>query len=151
MNKNKATYKLLIILLVLITNACSNKVNCDNISSEEKLLQEYGTSTGHMRLTYIDQGALGGYVKLRICDKRNILVEEVSMRGEDYYPIIDSVKDENVSLHYEMPTSQIVGEVTTLNKQNVFLGETLLNRDKLKYKYCFSNVVPDSSKQNIRF
>ncbi|ASZ11257.1 hypothetical protein KTO58_18905 [Chitinophaga pendula] len=104
-----------------------------------------------MRLTYIDQGAPGGYVKLRICNKQNIVVKEVSTRGEDYYPAIDSIKGENVYMHYEMPTSQIVGEITILSNKNVFLGETLLNRDKLKYEYFFLNIVPDPSKKHTRF
>ncbi len=79
----------LCLAIFLLLMACKTDKECIN-NSNEKLLQEYQTNKNNFVLLVSTQGAFGSSVILKVCDlQNNRLIEEVTLRGEDYLPKID--------------------------------------------------------------
>lgn len=125
---------LIIIGLSIIMISCSPK-NCDEV--EGKVLQIYKTETKVARTYLVDHGAFGTNVTLSICDKAsNRIIEMIGLRGEDYFPEIDSVVGKNIYIHYSFPKLE---PGRTLKLSDVALGDALLNEKGLKYHYIVTN------------
>jgi len=124
-------------VILLLLQSCHNKES--TYRSNGKLVQEYVTSAEVFTIELKEQGALGSTVTLCIFNLKNKqLIEEVDLRGENYLPKIDSVRGNNVYIHYNFPTDSI----ETLDFKSVMLGTALINKQKLRYNYYFKNMRP---------
>ena len=136
----KRISKLSLFLHLFFTLGCESSRECQQVDNE-KIIQEYTTSKEIFSLFQVDHGALGYDVTLRICSN-NELIEEIGLRGEDYLPTIDSVANSTVYIHYSFPRETGSKQLELLKFEDVALGEVLIDRGKLKYKYVFYNKVP---------
>ncbi len=100
-----------------------------------KVIQMYTSANEVVRTYQVDHGASGYSITLTICDKNdNQFLEEISLRGEDYLPTIDSIIGTNIYIHYTFPTVD-----KPLDFKAVALGDALLFPEKLQYKYIVRN------------
>lgn len=83
----------------------------------------------------IDSGAFGETAELEIFDNTEILIEKIDLRGEDYFPKIDSIVNENIFISYSYPT-----QTEKLEFEQVVLGEKLINNTNLRFNYNFLNI-----------
>lgn len=128
---------LLICLLALI-GSCSDKRCTCNID-KSTLIQEYKIINEIITLHKVEQGAFGEYIDLEICDENNNLIEKISIRGEDSKPKLDSVCGKKIYISYVYPSSIHEGGVKfEIPFENIVLGDGLLNKKNLRYKYLFS-------------
>jgi len=112
--------------------------DCDSI----KLFQEYWKGGHIFRLYRIDDGAFGHTVVLKVCScHKNELIEEIGLRGDDYFPTLDSVVGRDVYLHYSFLRKESDIKIEDIAFDSVVLGEALLRRTKLKYNYVFKNII----------
>lgn len=56
--------------------------------------------SGYAEMLFIDQGAWGSYVELKIYDFDMKLMESIFMRSEDAIPSLDSIKGKDVYISY---------------------------------------------------
>ena len=57
--------------------------------------------SGYAEMLFIDQGAWGSYVELKIYDFDMKLMESIFMRSEDAIPSLDSIKGKDVYISYQ--------------------------------------------------
>ena len=98
------------------------------------LVQKINTKSLEINLNKVNSGAFGETAEIQIFDMEGNLLEEIGLRGEDYFPKIDSVVDENIFISYSYPT-----QTELLDFEQVALGEALINKSRLKFKYVFTN------------
>ena len=64
------------------------------------------------------------------------LMESIFMRSEDAIPSLDSIKGKDVYISYQnLPSNDSI-----LGHDRCVLGESLWNKDKLKYNYHFRSI-----------
>lgn len=130
----------LLLAFLLVLYCCKAHKSCVD-EGDMKLLQAYESAGMSFKLYKQDQGAFGGTAKLRVCNiKKNILVEEIVMRGDDHLPALDSVVGRTIYLHYSFPRKSSVAKIEDLDFDSVVLGEALLGEVKSKYNYIFKNI-----------
>ena len=135
-------FSVLILFLVLIISCSETKCDCDEVN----LIQEYKTANETIVLNKIEQGALGEIISLKICSGNNNIIEEIYIRGEDSKPKLDSVVGKNIYISYIYPSSiQKDGVKFEIPFNNIVLGDGLLNKETLKFKYFFSGMYISSS------
>ena len=126
-------------------------IGCENKEGAEKLVSLGDTVA--FSSDYIEFG--NGFIKAKAIDDRAgcaiminmikselefdtwftfVVQEEIGLRGEDYFPKIDSVVNENIFISYSYPT-----QTELLDFEQVALGEALINKSRLKFKYVFTN------------
>lgn len=98
------------------------------------LVQKINTKSLEINLNKVNSGAFGETAEIQIFDMEGNLLEEIGLRGEDYFPKIDSVVNENIFISYSYPT-----QTELLDFEQVALGEALINKSRLKFKYVFTN------------
>ena len=92
--------------------------------------------SGYAEMLFIDQGAWGSYVELKIYDFDMKLMESIFMRSEDAIPSLDSIKGKDVYISYQnLPSNDSI-----LGHDRCVLGESLWSKDKLKYNYHFRSI-----------
>ncbi|WDF68410.1 hypothetical protein PQ465_19210 [Sphingobacterium oryzagri] len=107
-----------------------------------ELLQQHEDAGTTFTLYKVDNGSSGFTVSLRICNvTQNKLIEEISLRGEDYFPTIDSVVDHTVYLHYNFPRTNPQTKTDELPFDSVVLGDALLDKTTLTYQYIVKNIT----------
>lgn len=134
----KSILKLVIVIIttVLFFGSCSNKeCNCDINSNSN--IQKFDTPDYIILLNSIDHGSFGITCKMRICDKKNNLKEEIDLRGDDSFPKLDSVVNKNIYVSYVYRTSNQEKLPFKIPFENIVLGDGLLNKDNLEFKYFF--------------
>lgn len=118
--------------------SCRNPMKC-MVNSDETEIQEFIGKHEIVTLSGVDQGAFGTDVQLRICDvNQEFKLEEISLRAEDHIPVIDSVYQQTVFIHYEFASPS--DSAVLLPFKSVVLGEALLDPGKLKYNYVFKGL-----------
>lgn len=133
----KKSLSLLFYLLIL---SCSSGKNCKS-NINDKLLQVYKTPKENLSLWLSEQGVFGSSIKLTICNSNDTKqIESILMRGEVYFPKIDSVIDKHVYIHYNFPRNFEGNILESIDFESVVLGEGLIKKQHLKYKYIFTNV-----------
>jgi hypothetical protein len=130
-----------IFVIVFFLNACSNKNTCQCLEGDKDIIiQKYSAKKENALMCYFNQGTFGGVIDLKICDKKNnLLIEKITLRGEDYRPTIDSIINSTVYVHYSYPRDEMKKNIEILKFEDVVLGDALLDKKKLKYKYVFQN------------
>jgi len=118
---------------IILMTGCTDYKDCNSIEEHEKLIQSFDTDVITAHLLQIDSGAFGFSTRLRICNSSNKVIEEIGLRGEDYLPSIDSIVKKTVYIHYSLPSDEAI------EFEDVVLGDALLKRESLKYKYIFKN------------
>lgn len=89
--------------------------------------------SGYAEMLFIDQGAWGSYVELKIYDFDMKLMESIFMRSEDAIPSLDSIKGKDVYISCQnLPSND--------SHDRCVLGESLWSKDKLKYNYHFRSI-----------
>lgn len=92
--------------------------------------------SGYAEMLFIDQGAWGSYVELKIYDFDMKLMVSIFMRSEDAIPSFDSIKGKDVYINYQnLPSNDSI-----LGHDRCVLGESLWSKDKLKYSYHFRSI-----------
>lgn len=99
------------------------------------MIQKIKIENLEINLYKVDHGAFGETAELEILDNQGILIEKLGLRGEDYFPKIDSINNNNIFMSYSYPI-----QTQKLAFEQVVLGEALLNKSNLKYKYNFTNI-----------
>lgn len=129
-------FNLLMFLLVL-TSSCSNKkCNCDIDS--KSLIQKYQTKNETIILNTIEQGTYGDVIILKVCDNSNKVIEEIYLRGDEAKPKLDSIVRNNIYISYTYLSSTNKKMYFEIPFENIVLGDGLLNKNTLKFKYLFS-------------
>ncbi|KIC00579.1 hypothetical protein OA88_18580 [Flavobacterium sp. JRM] len=130
-----------IFVIVFFLNACANKNECQCLEGDEDMIiQKYSAKKENVQICYVNQGTFGRVIDLKICDKNsNLLIEKITLRGEDYRPTIDSIINSTVYVHYSYPKNEMENKIEILKFEDVVLGDALLDKKKLKYKYVFHN------------
>ena len=127
----------LLLFLIVLTSSCSNKkCNCDIDS--RSLIQKFQTENETVILNTVEQGTYGEVVLLKICDNSNKLVEEIYLRGDETKPKLDSIVKNNIYISYSYLSSTNKELYFEIPFENIVLGDGLLNKNTLKFKYLFS-------------
>ena len=108
----------------------------DSKDSSPRLLSMSKFDSGYAEMLFIDQGAWGSYVELKIYDYDMKLMESIFMRSEDTTPSLDSIIGKDVYISYQ----NLPGNDSILEHERCLLGESLRGKDKLKYNYHFRNI-----------
>ncbi len=122
-------------LLFLLISCSDRKCNCDTSSNSHS--QKVETIQNIILFNPIDHGSFGITYKLKICDKRNNLIEELDVRGDDAAPKLDSIVNDNIYISYKYPNSNKNKSNIKIPFDNIVVGEGLLKKDDLKFKYFF--------------
>ena len=114
-------------------------IGCNNFeakweSKDEVIISLYSDSKTKAKIIRQDDGAFGfsGTLKIQKLDKE-IISEEIGLRADDYLPKIDSIKDYDVYISYNLPSK------SNLELKDVALGEALIHSKNLLFKYHFTN------------
>lgn len=117
----------LLFSIFLLLLSCNNET--------KSLIQKIKTDNLQLNLYKINSGSFGESAEIEIVDNKGVLLEKIGLRGEDYLPRIDSVNNNNLFISYSYPT-----QTEKLEFEQVVLGDALLNKSKLKFKYNFNNI-----------
>lgn len=129
-------FNLLVCLLVLFSSCSDTKCKCD--VDQRTLLQKYNTVNKTIMLNNLEQGSYGAIVVLKICDGNNNLLEEIHLRGDESKPKLDSIVKNNIYISYTYISSTNEELYFEIPFENIVLGDGLLNRNTLQFKYLFS-------------
>ena len=91
---------------------------------------------GLAEMVIVEQGAWGSYAELRIYNSDAEHIESISMRVEDATLSVDSIIGKDIYVSYH----GFPGCDSILSYDRVMLGESLLEHDKLKFNYHFTNI-----------
>lgn len=99
------------------------------------ILQHFITQDGiEVTTEYVDQGAYGSYVEVSL-EKDGLPPEVIFLRSEDAKPMVDSLVDNIIYIHYDgYPSKDSI-----LQPQRVLLGESLFNN--FGYQFHISNKI----------
>ena len=117
-------YELLFIIIIVVS--CSNEL--------KKIIQTVKSGDINIMLYNVDSGAFGEAAEVQIYDNSKRLIETLNLRGEDSFPIIDSIISDTIFMSYILPIQKDI-----LSFEDVVLGDGLIDKDKLKYVYVFKN------------
>lgn len=114
------TIEIIIQVVSGIIFLCTILVGC---KENPIILQRFENQDNiEVKVSYIDQGAFGSYVEISL-RKENHPSEVLFLRSEDAKPVVDSVKNNIVYIHYDrFPSIDSI-----LNPEKVLLGESLFN------------------------
>ena len=118
--------KILLYSIFLLLFSCSNDT--------KSLIQKIKTEDYEFNLYKIDSGTFGESAEIKILDNKKNLIETIGLRGEDYFPKIDSIAKKTIYISYNYPT-----ESKEINFEQVVLGDALIDKKKLKFNYIFTN------------
>ncbi|WPP49956.1 hypothetical protein [Catalinimonas niigatensis] len=121
------------ILIIISVKSCSEGCNCQDYEKNEVLLQRVSKGKMIVELIQVENGAFGTTAIIRTCDSKSNQIEEVSLRYEDRSIRIDKIEDGKIYLHHKYP------EVDEVKFEDIALGEALINKDELKFKYILEN------------
>jgi|GEM_PF-3064923 len=127
----------ILLFFVVTTVGCAkkNNINCD--IDMDKSIQIFKSDQLNATLISVNNGSFGVHYQLKICSQ-NLVVEDISIRGDENVPKIDSIMGYNIYLSYSFPNLKTNEE---LGLEGILLGDALLNREQLKFNYHFTNKI----------
>lgn len=113
---------------------CQTTCNCE--FRKEKVVQKIYSINKKVVLIKNNHGAFGNSLSLYICKKNKKFLEKINIRiGNNDYPVIDSMVNENIYISYSYPWK----ENGALSFDEVVVGKALMNKNSLKFNYIFIN------------
>lgn len=138
--KTANIFTLLLLILSCILFSCTTETKC-HIPDDGKALQSIRAQNLKVNTYLIEQGAFGSVVSLQMCDlEKGILIEEITLRGDDDLPHVDSVRSSDIYISYPYSATN---KADKLEFESVVLGDALIHKEELKYNYIFTNVKKD--------
>ena len=88
---------------------------------------------GQVELVLVNQDESGPYAELKIFNSHDELVESITIRAGEAMPEVDSIKGKDIFVSYpDFPCGDSI-----LPYDRILLGESLIEKDRLKFNYHF--------------
>lgn len=110
-----------------------------NSHQSNDAMQRVGSTNfdgGQAELVVVEQETVDSYADIRIYNNKAEHIESISIRTADAMPTLDSIIGKDVYVSYR----NFPGGDSILSYEIVMLGKSLIDRDKLKFNYHFTNI-----------